>query len=186
MDTRLPPPCSRRLRAAAAALLASAALGAQAHGPTPQKIDEQIEVAAPPAAVWALVGDFTRFAAWNPVLASSSADRGNTAGSKRTLTLARGGVLTEELDEHQDGEMSMSYRSGRDIDPAVLAVGSYSARLRVLPAGSGSRIEWRARAYRADTGNEPAEGRDDASAVAALQELMRPALAAARERLQTR
>jgi mxaD protein len=172
-------------RAAACTLLGCLAQAALAHGPTPQKIDEQIEIAAPPAAAWALVGDFARFAAWHPGLAASTADRGNSVGSRRTLTLARGGTLTEELDERLDGEMSMSYRSGR-VDPAVLPVGSYSVRLRVLPAGSGSRIEWRARAYRADSGNEPAEGQDDDAAVTALREFIRPALAAASERLQPR
>lgn len=174
------------LRAAACTLLGGLAQAALAHGPTPQKIDEQVDVAAPPAVAWALVGDFARFAAWHPGLAASTADRGNSAGSRRTLTLARGGTLTEELDERLDGEMSMSYRSGRDLDPAVLPVGSYSVRLRVLPAGSGSRIEWRARAYRADSGNEPAEGQDDEAAVTALREFIRPALAAAREQLQQR
>jgi len=158
----------------------------RAHGPTPQKIDESIEIAAPPAAVWALVGDFARFAAWNPALANSSADKGNVAGSRRSLSLTRGGTLTEELDEYLDAERSMSYRSGRDLDPAVLAVGSYSVRLRVVAAGSGSRVEWRARAYRADTGNDPAAGRDDATAVKALQDFIRPALAQAKKKFEAK
>lgn len=161
-----------------------AASPAAAHGPTPQKIDEQIEVAAPPARVWALVGDFAGFAGWNPRLARSSADKGNATGSRRVLTFASGGTISEELDEWSGEDMSLVYRSGRDIDPKVLAVGSYSARLRVVPAGSGSRIEWKARAYRADTGNEPAPGMDDAAAVKALQDYIRPALEAARQKLE--
>lgn len=165
--------------------LALSALPARAHGPTPQKIDEAVEIAAAPAAVWALVGDFDALARWNPALKSSAADQGNTVGSKRTLVFAQGGAsVSEELDEHLPEQMSQSYRSGRTIDPKVLAVSSYSARLRVVPAAGGSRLEWRARAYRADTGNEPAPGQDDAAAVQALRALMLPALQAAKNKLE--
>ncbi|WP_265305553.1 SRPBCC family protein [Verminephrobacter eiseniae] len=166
------------------ALAMLTAPSARAHGPTPQKIDEAVEIAAAPAAVWALVGDFGSLARWNPRLKASEADQGNAVGSKRSLTFDQGAGISEELDEHLPAEMSMSYRSGRTIDTKVLAVGSYSARLRVVPAGSGSRLEWRARAYRADTGNEPATGLDDAAAVQALRDFMLPALHAAKKKLE--
>lgn len=176
----------RRRHLATVLLAACSALPAIAHGPTPQKIDESIDIAAPPAAVWALVGEFGNCARWNPRLASCTADQGNAAGSRRVLTLAQGGSLSEELDEHLPAEMSLSYRSGRTVDPKVLAVGSYTARLRVVKTERGSRLEWRARAYRADTGNDPAPGLDDASAVKALRDLMLPALQAARTQLEAR
>ncbi|MEF7613442.1 SRPBCC family protein [Aquincola sp. MAHUQ-54] len=182
--TLRPTAFSRRRAALACALLLSPLCAAWAHGPTPQRIDEQIEVAAPPAKVWALVGDFAHFARWNPALAASEADKGNTPGSRRTLRFAQGGQAAEELDDYSAAEMSLSYRSGREVDPAVLPASSYSARLRVLPAGSGSRIEFRARAYRADTRNDPAKGQDDAAAVKALQEYIKPALARAKEALE--
>lgn len=157
---------------------------AQAHGPTPQRIDESIDVAVAPAKAWALIGNFAGVASWNPTFSASEADKGNTAGSRRVLTLARGGQISEGLDEHSDTEMSMSWRSARDLDPAVLPASSYSARLRVLAAGSGSRIEFRARAYRADTGNDPAKGRDDAAVVQALQSQVRAGLARAKALLE--
>lgn len=158
----------------------------RAHGPTPQKIDEAVEIAAAPAAVWALVGDFGSLARWNPRLKASAATQGNAVGSMRTLDLTQGASVSEELDEHLPAEMSMSYRSGRVMDAKALPVGSYSARLRVVAAVSGSRLEWRARAYRADTGNEPAPGLDDAAAVQALRDLMLPALQAAKKQLEAR
>lgn len=173
-------------RLALAAVLCYVVMHAAAHGPTPQRVEESIDIAAPPAAVWALVGDFGRFAPWHPLLTASSSDKGNSVGATRTLTLARGGMLTEDLDEYLPAEMLINYRSGRVIDPTVLAVGSYSARLRVSATAGGSRLEWRARAYRADTGNEPAASRDDAAAVTALQEFIRPALAAAKRQLEAR
>ncbi|MBL8527157.1 MAG: SRPBCC family protein [Burkholderiales bacterium] len=166
------------------ALSSVASAHAYAHGPTPQKIDESVEIAAPPAKVWTLVGDFEHFEAWNPRVKSSTADKGNSTGSTRRLTLDSGGTVTEQLDEISATEMSMSYRSGREVDPKVLAVSSYSVRLKVIPTTSGSRLEWKARAYRADTGNEPAAGMDDAAAVRSLQELIQPALARAKSSLE--
>jgi mxaD protein len=168
------------------ALMAStAALPAGAHGPTPQKVDEQIDIAAPPDKVWAAVADFAN-PGWNPTVTAAKADKGNAAGSRRSLTLASGGSVIEELDELDAGQRVMAYRSDRTVDPKVLPTSSYTVKLRVLPQGEGSRVEWRARAYRADTGNEPAPGRDDAAAVRALQAHIRPGLAALKQKLEAR
>lgn len=174
-----------------AAVVVSAALfpgaAARAHGPTPQRIDESIEIDAPPQAVWAFVGDFGDFAAWNPWLSASQADKGNTPGSTRTLTRAQGGgQLTEELDDYQADKMILSYRGGRRIDPEVLPASSYSGRLQVEPAGSGSKVSFRGRAYRADTGNEAPKGRDDKAVVAAMKAYIVPALQALKAKLETK
>lgn len=155
---------------------------AQAHGPTPQKIDESVAVAAPPDKVWAVVGDFAGIARWNPSVMESSADRGNETGSTRTLKLAKGSV-TEQIDDFDATAMTMNYRSGM-ADPTVLPVSSYSGRLTVKAEGSGSRLSWQARGYRADTGNEPPAGMDDESAVKALRALMRPGLDAVKARFE--
>ncbi|MDY0055507.1 MAG: SRPBCC family protein [Methyloversatilis sp.] len=155
---------------------------AQAHGPTPQKIDESVTIAAPPDKVWAVVGDFAGIAGWNPSIAESSADKGNDAGSTRTLKLDKGSV-TEQLDDYDAAGMTMNYRSG-DANPAVLPVSSYSGRLTVKAEGSGSKLSWQARGYRADTGNEPPPGMDDESAVKALRALMRPGLDAVKAKLE--
>lgn len=168
------------------ALMAStAAVPALAHGPTPQKIDEQVDIAAPPDKVWAAVADFAN-PRWNPAVTASKADQGNTPGSRRTLTLASGGTVTEELDDLDPVQRVMGYRSDRKIDPAAMPASSYTVKLRVMPVGEGSRVEWRARAYRADTGNEPAPGRDDAAVIKALQAHIRPGLAALKQTMETR
>jgi mxaD protein len=171
-----------RLASTSVAVLALCAGAAHAHGPTPQKVEVSVTIAAPPSAVWAAVGNFADFAAWNPAVTRSSADRGNEVGSTRTLTLPAGEV-TEQLDDHDAAAMTMSYRSGR-FDAKVLPVSSYSARLSVKAEGRGSTLRWQARGYRADTGNEPAPGMDDAAAVAALKALMTPGLDAVRARLE--
>ena len=174
-----------RMRAGAVIVGPLLAFPAAAHGPTPQRIDESIEIAAPPQAVWQIVGDFANFANWNPWLSASTADKGNSPGSTRTLTRAEGGgQLTEELDDYQADNMSLSYRGGRKIDPAVLPASSYSARLRVEALGSGSKVSFQARAYRADTGNEAPKGRDDKAVVAAMKAYIGPALRELKTKLE--
>lgn len=150
---------------------------ARAHGPTPQKAQERIAIAAPPDRVWALVSAFGDIAKWNPAAKSSSADKGAQVGSVRTIErVAGGGRWTEELDEIDPARMVLGYRSGREIDPAVFPASSYSARMEVAAEGQGSVVTWSARGYRADTTNEPPEGRDDEAVRNALTEWMKSGL----------
>lgn len=165
-----------RLSAALAALLCiTLATSAAAHGPTPQKIEEKIAIAAPPAAVWNAVKDFGSMAAWHPGVAKCEAEGGNAAGASRTLTLKAGGAITEGLDEYNAGEMSYGYRLSKE-NVEALPVSFYSATLAVKAAGSGSEVEWVGRFYRADTSNFPPDNLNDAAAVAAMTAFFRQGL----------
>ncbi|KQO52064.1 MULTISPECIES: SRPBCC family protein [unclassified Methylobacterium] len=144
---------------AATAFLATTAL---AHGPTPQKVDQSIAIAAKPDAVWAVVGDFAGISNWHPDVAKSVGTGGNASGGRRTLTLKNGGTLDEGLDEWDAAKRSYSYRLG-DADLKALPVSSYSATITVSPDGEGSKVEWLGRFYRGDTGNEPPEELSDAA-----------------------
>lgn len=137
----------------AAASLSGASL---AHGPTPQRVSQSITIAAAPAEVWKRAGDFAGIKDWHPAVERAVASGGNQAGGKRTLTLRNGGTLDESLDEWDGAKLSYSYRLG-DADLKALPVSSYSATLTVSPDGSGSKVEWKGRFYRGDTGNEPPE-----------------------------
>jgi mxaD protein len=138
-------------------LLATAAL---AHGPTPQKVDQTVVIAAKPDAVWKVVGDFAGIGTWHPDVAKSVGSGGNTTGGSRKVTLKSGGTLDEGLDEMNAEAHSYSYRMS-DPDLKALPVSSYSATLTVSPDGDGSKVEWLARFYRGDTGNEPPEALSD-------------------------
>lgn len=140
--------------------LATLATVALAHGPTPQKVDQTIVIAAKPAAVWKVVGNFAGIDTWHPDVAKSVAVDGNAAGGRRKITLKNGGTLDEGLDEMNDKDFSYSYRLS-DPDLKALPVSSYSATLTVTPDGDGSKVEWLGRFYRGDTGNEPPEELSD-------------------------
>jgi mxaD protein len=144
------------------------ALSAAAHGPTPKKVEETIAIAAPPAAVWAIVEDFGTIADWHPLVAKSEGKGGNAAGAEREVTLKSGGVLRDGLDEYLAEDMSYGYRLAKENVDAF-PVSFYAATLTVKPGASGgSDVAWIGRFYRADTSNFPPEDKNDAAAVAAM------------------
>lgn len=154
--------------AAAFALAAPAA--AFAHGPTPQKVEEKIEIKAEPAKVWALVKDFGGIKAWHPSVESVEA-----SGGDRKLKVKGGAELEESQDQNEDASMTLGYRLSNEGNDAF-PVGSYSATIVIKAQGGGSEVTWQGRGYRLDTSNEPPEGKDDASAVKALSDFFKAGL----------
>lgn len=164
---------SRLLLAVTALGLAASPLAA--HGPTPQKAEEKIAIAAPPDKVWAAIKDFGKFADWNNQITKSTPTGGNEPGATRVITLKSGGELTEGLDEYSDKDMMYAYRLSQE-NIEVFPVSFYSATITVKPAGDGSEVEWIGRFYRADTGNEPPEKFSDQAAVDAMQTFIKGGL----------
>lgn len=149
---------------------------AAAHGPTPQKVEESIAIAAPPAKVWDLVKNFDGLVSWNPLVETSTGTGGNEAGAERTVVLRDGGQLTDSLDEYVGDGMSYSYRLATP-DIEAFPVSFYSATLAVKPgADGGSEVTWDARLYRADTGNFPSETQNDAAAIDAVTKFYKAGL----------
>lgn len=148
---------------------------AHAHGPTPQKAEEKISIAAPPDKVWAVIKDFAAFAEWNPAVTKCVAEGGNVAGATRVITLKNGGVLTEGLDEYNEKDMMYAYRLSTE-NVEVFPVSFYSATITVRAAGDGSEVEWIGRFYRADTSNFPPENLNDEAAVKAMKDFMQTGL----------
>ncbi|WP_020176238.1 SRPBCC family protein [Methyloferula stellata] len=167
-----PPPRSRAfaLWSLVWIFVASSIAPIQAHGPTPKKIDKTIEIAAPPAAVWALMGDFVNIPKWNPLVADSKPRLDETGSQLRVLTLRSGGEIIDGITEYDAAKMTYSYRRA-DEDVKAFPVSSYTATIRLTPTADGKTdVEWIGRFYRGDTGNEPAEGLDDESALKAMDQ----------------
>lgn len=148
---------------------------ALAHGPTPQKVVEKVEIAAPVEKVWALVRDFSAIAAWNPALKSAAGEGGNGLGARRALMFPNGESLTDELDAYDAASYEYSYRLGKD-NVKALPASSYSAVLRLTQVGDKTLVEWKSRLYRGDTGNFPADDMNDEAAVKAMQSFFRTGL----------
>jgi len=135
-----------------------------AHGPTPQKVDEEIKINADVDTVWQVVKSFDTFN-WHPSVKSIVMTDPDT----RVVTLKSGGEMTDSLDEVNADEHYLSYRLLEENIEAF-PVSFYTITIQVLPDGKTSKVTWSGRFYRADTGNFPAENLNDETAVKAMVE----------------
>lgn len=167
------------------AALALAPLAAEAHGPTRKKVTETVEIAAPPEAVWARVGDFQDMS-WHPAVFATEGEGGNEIDATRTLTLGGEGgpTIAEELYKYDDAKRTYSYRI-TDVDVTTLPVTNYSSHLTVKEGDAGgSLVEWRGAFYRGDPNNDPPPELNDEAAIAAVTEIYRAGLDALKTELE--
>ena len=85
----------KMLALATAAVLAVVSFSADAHGPTRRKVKETVEINAPAAKVWAVVGNFQDMS-WLPPVEKTEGKGGNEVKATRTLTLKGGATVDEE------------------------------------------------------------------------------------------
>jgi carbon monoxide dehydrogenase subunit G len=151
---------------------------AQAHGPTRQKMLETVDINKPVDQVWAIVKDFDGLSKWHPVVASSTADKGNNEGSVRTLILKAPGdpKLVETLLSYDGAEHTYHYEmTGYDLK--VLPISNYTSWLTVKDDGKGgSRVEWKGAYYRGDQRNDPPPELNDDAANKAVKGVYRAGL----------
>ncbi|WP_353476470.1 SRPBCC family protein (plasmid) [Salipiger sp. H15] len=174
----------RNLLALGAALALMPAV-AMAHGPTRQKVTLSVDVAAEPAEVWAVIGDFQDMS-WHPAVVSQTGSGGNDIDATRELYLsdqgASGPKIAEVLYKYDATKMSYSYRI-TDVAVEVLPVTNYSSHLTVTPRdGGGSTVEWRGAFYRGYPNNDPPPELNDEAAVAAVTGVYKAGLDALVER----
>jgi hypothetical protein len=164
---------------------ALAVLGAAwAHGPTRQKVRESIEIDAPQAKMWAVIGNFQDMS-WLAGVAKTEGEKGNEIGATRRLTLAPGITIDEELYKYEPEMMSYSYRITA-VDVKVLPVTNYSSTLSVSPAPGGkTKLEWAGAFYRGFPNNDPPPDLNDEAAVKAVSELYRGGLAALKKKIES-
>jgi len=164
-------------------LLAGSVSAVSAHGPTPQKAEEKITIAAPPAKVWEAIKEFGSIGNWHPGLTKVTSEGGNKEGATRTLTLKNGGTIVESLDAYSEKDMSIEYRLlTENLD--AFPVSFYSDQISIHPTGDGSEVEWTSRFYRADTTNEPPEDKNDAAAVKATTDFFKAGLSGLKAKVE--
>ena len=127
------------LRRFALALFCLLPLAATAHGPSRQKVEQEITIKAPAAKVWGLIADFCSIEKWHPGVAKCEGTGGNTVGAVRTLHVGKadGPVIVEELLMHDPAKMSYKYKITQ-TDVSVLPVTTYAAFLTVSDNGDGT------------------------------------------------
>jgi hypothetical protein len=91
--------------------------------------------AVAPATLWGIVGAPAGIAAWHPAMAQSPMD-----GDKRTITLADGAVINEQVIRHSDDDMAYTYR----IVESPLPLRDYESTISVEIDPDGARLTWSA------------------------------------------
>jgi len=166
---------TRRLAMMSMACLA--AYPAYAHGPTRQKLELSVEVNAPPAKVWAVIGNFHDLS-WVPAVAKVEGEGGNDPDTaKRTVTLKSGGVWhDEELSDYDAAKFTYGTFLPH-VDVKVLPVADFSAHILVTAEPGGkSKVEWRTAFYRGYPNNDPPPDLNEAAAKKAVTDFVQPAL----------
>ena len=132
------------------------------------EVTETVTTTAPPAKVWGMIGKFDAIANWLPGAESSPADKGDTVGSVRVITLKAPGSPT--VTERLTASMPMGYSYAiTQVDPKVLPVAAYTSTISVAPSGTGSVVTWQG-------SFQPAGGATDAAANTAVTGLYRAGL----------
>lgn len=159
-------------------------LAASAHGPVRQKVEQTVEIAAPPATVWARIGNFNDMT-WVPIVTATEADKGNEVGSVRTLTLegAEAPKIVEVLDKYDATKMSYKYRI-ESVDVKVLPVTNYAGTITVEETAGGSLVEWKGAFYRGFPNNDPPPELNDEAALKAVEGLYRASLDALKAEIE--
>lgn len=140
---------------------------ASAHGPTRKKLTKSIEINAPAAKVWGIIGNFQDMS-WHPAVKKTTGAGGNEVEATRVLDLGEGAVINELLYKYDAEQMSYSYRISK-VDVAVLPVNNYSSTISVKEAGnSKSTVTWKGAFYRGYMLNDPPEELNEAAAIAAV------------------
>lgn len=142
---------------------------AWAHGPSRQKVELTVDIAAPADKVWARVANFHDMS-WHPAVARTAGQGGNEVGAGRVLTLKGEGdpTIAEQLTRYSAEGMSYSYKITQ-VDVKVLPVTNYVSHLTVSADGEGkSKVQWRGAFYRGFPNNDPPPELNDQAAVTAV------------------
>ncbi|MGA0530915.1 SRPBCC family protein [Hansschlegelia sp. KR7-227] len=170
-----------------AALATAAAVGlvgvADAHGPSRQKVKEEVQINAAPDKVWKVVGNF-QDASWIPIVDKTEGEKGNEKGATRKLTLKDGGAtVEEELSKYDEATMTYSYRIDK-VDVKVLPVNNYSSTVTVKGEGDKSTVTWQGAFYRGYPNNDPPPELNDEAAVKAVTGLYKTTLESLKKKIE--
>lgn len=155
-----------------------------AHGASRLKLTEAVEINAPAAKVWKVIGDFHNMS-WLPGVVKTTGTGGNTPDvAKREITLKGGATIDESLYKYDPESMSYSYYIDK-VDVKVLPVTNYSSTLVVLPEGNDkTRVEWRGAFFRGDPLFNPPPALNDDAATKAVGAIYRSGLAALKKKVE--
>ncbi len=167
-----------------AAILFLAPSSVWAHDAQRVKYVASVHIAAPPARIWSIIGQFHDLS-WDPLVAKTTGKGGNAPDATRTVTLKSGAVLPDEELERYEPQTFTYATFLPHVDVHVFPVTNYSSILVVTadPAG-GSRVEWRSAFYRGYPNFGPPPELNEAAAMKAVAAMTQPALDALKAKIE--
>ncbi len=163
----------RKLILAIAASLAMVAGAAFAHGPSRLKTEQTVLLDAPPAEVWAVIGNFGDMS-WFPGAGTITAT-GEEKGATRVRITESGQEVKEELLKRDPAKFAISTRFTENNIEAVNAT-NYASHITLKDEGGKTRLDWRGAFYRADPNNDPPAALNDDAAILAVEALHQQAI----------
>ena len=134
-----------------------------AHGPSRQKVVEEIEVNAAPDKVWAVIADYCSIKDWNPLITACESDNGSQPESIRIITLENGEQIKEKLIKYDPESYNIQYMMV-EPNPNAMPVNTHGATISVKSNDNGgSIVTWKGAFYRSFPGpNPPPDQTDEA------------------------
>jgi hypothetical protein len=148
----------RKTPISATAFVAAAVASLAAMAATPAlalNVSRSADIAAPPAKVWAVIGEFCGIGDWHPAIEKCVLSK-KDGKDIRTLSLKGGGTIIEEQVSRSDDRHNYTYT----ILEGPLPVEGYKSTITVRPSGAGSKVIW--------AGEFKAKGAEDAKAEATV------------------
>lgn len=144
------------------------------------KASEQVEIAASPEKVWAVIEHFEDLG-WHPAVATTALITGkpDQAGAIRLIITKGGAKITDELLKQDGKAHSVTYK----IVDSTLPVDQYQGTLQVLPNKTGSILKWSSTFTRKSEKSE--EGADDATAIKTITGIYTSGINAVKARLES-
>lgn len=154
-----------------------------AHGPTRQKVSESVEINAPAAKVWSVIGNFQDMN-WADGVAKTTGKGGNAVNATRTLTLTSGATIDQDCTFYDAATMTYGYFTDK-VDVKVLPVNDYSGRISVTADGADkSKVSWEAAFYRGFMNNDPPPELSDDAALKAVTKTVRASLDGLKQKVE--
>ncbi|MCZ6802645.1 MAG: SRPBCC family protein [Proteobacteria bacterium] len=149
------------------------------HGPSRQKVVEDIEINASPDKVWGIIKEFCSIQDWHPGIKSCTADKGSEIESVRTIELENGEKIKEKLYKLDTKNKKIQYamlklEGGRVVKD--LPIATHGATITVSENGSGSKVQWKGAFYRSFPGQQPPPELSDVACIEAVTKLYKTGL----------
>jgi hypothetical protein len=101
------------------------------------KVSLSTDLPVPADKVWSMIGNFNAMPDWHPAIEKSE-EKEKFGARVRTLRIAGGGAVVEQLESHDDGDRTYTY----SILSSPLPVADYTATIGVRGTNAGCTVEW--------------------------------------------